>query len=68
MASALSALRAACQHGGEPDIVAAEFATAVARRLADLPGSARELVELVAAAKGTRGSLTLRMMNVILMG
>ena len=27
MASALSALRAACQHGGEPDIVAAEFAT-----------------------------------------
>jgi DNA-binding CsgD family transcriptional regulator len=35
---------------GEPDAMAAEFATAIARRLADLPGSARELVELIAAA------------------
>jgi DNA-binding CsgD family transcriptional regulator/tetratricopeptide (TPR) repeat protein len=36
--------------GGEPDAAAVEFATALARRLADLPSSARELVELVAAA------------------
>jgi DNA-binding CsgD family transcriptional regulator len=36
--------------GGEPDAVAVHFATAVARRLADLPGPARELVELIAAA------------------
>ena len=36
--------------GGEPDITAGEFAAAMARQLADLPGSARELVELVAAA------------------
>ena len=36
--------------GGEPDAVAGEFATAMARRLADLSSSARELVELVAAA------------------
>jgi DNA-binding CsgD family transcriptional regulator len=35
---------------GEPDGVAGEFATAMARQLADLSGSARELVELVAAA------------------
>jgi DNA-binding CsgD family transcriptional regulator/tetratricopeptide (TPR) repeat protein len=35
---------------GEPDAVAAEFATAIARRLADLPSSARELVELIAVA------------------
>jgi len=36
--------------GGEPGAMNAEFATAVARQLADLPGSGRELVELVAAA------------------
>jgi DNA-binding CsgD family transcriptional regulator len=36
--------------GGEPGAVNAEFATAVARQLADLPSSARELAELVAAA------------------
>jgi DNA-binding CsgD family transcriptional regulator len=36
--------------GGEPGTVAVQFATAVARRLADLPGPARELVELIAAA------------------
>src|ERR1700691_693902 len=36
--------------GGEPDTAAVEFATALARRLADLSGSARELAELVAAA------------------
>ena len=36
--------------GGEPGTVPAEFATAMARQLADLPSSARELVELVAAA------------------
>jgi DNA-binding CsgD family transcriptional regulator len=35
---------------GEPEAMAAEFATAIARRLADLPSSARELVELIAAA------------------
>jgi len=35
---------------GEPDGVAGEFATAMARQLADLSSSARELVELVAAA------------------
>src|SRR5580698_5056139 len=35
---------------GERDTVAGEFATAMARRLADLSSSARELVELVAAA------------------
>jgi DNA-binding CsgD family transcriptional regulator len=41
----------ACSNaGGEPDAVAAEFATAIARRVADLPGSARELVELIATA------------------
>src|SRR5580658_2390644 len=34
--------------GGEPGAVAAEFATAMARRLAGLPRSARELVELIA--------------------
>ena len=36
---------------GEPDGVAGEFATAMARQLADLSSSARELVELVAAAR-----------------
>src|ERR1700729_1246727 len=36
--------------GGEPDTAAVEFAAALARRLADLPSSARELVALVAAA------------------
>jgi DNA-binding CsgD family transcriptional regulator/tetratricopeptide (TPR) repeat protein len=36
--------------GGEPDTAAGEFTTAIARQLADLPSSARELVELVAAA------------------
>jgi DNA-binding CsgD family transcriptional regulator len=36
--------------GGEPGAVAAEFATAMARQLADLPSSARELVELIATA------------------
>jgi DNA-binding CsgD family transcriptional regulator len=36
--------------GGEHDAVAGEFATAMARRLADLTSSAAELVELVAAA------------------
>ena len=36
--------------GGEPAITAGEFAAAMARQLADLPSSARELVELVAAA------------------
>jgi DNA-binding CsgD family transcriptional regulator/tetratricopeptide (TPR) repeat protein len=36
--------------GGEPDAVAGEFVTAMARRLAGLSSSARELVELVAAA------------------
>jgi DNA-binding CsgD family transcriptional regulator len=36
--------------GGEPGAINAEFATAMARQLADLPSSARELVELVAAA------------------
>ena len=36
--------------GGEPGAMNAEFATAMARQLADLPSSARELVELVAAA------------------
>jgi DNA-binding CsgD family transcriptional regulator len=36
--------------GGERDDVAGEFATAIARRLAELPSSAGELVELVAAA------------------
>ncbi len=36
--------------GGEPDTAVGEFAAAMARRLADLPSSARELVELVAAA------------------
>ena len=36
--------------GGEPGTAAGEFTTAMARQLADLPGSARELVELVAAA------------------
>ena len=36
--------------GGERDAVAGEFATAMARRLADLSSSAGELVELVAAA------------------
>jgi DNA-binding CsgD family transcriptional regulator len=41
----------ACSNaGGEPDTVAAEFATAMARRLAGLPSSARELVELIATA------------------
>jgi DNA-binding CsgD family transcriptional regulator len=35
---------------GEPDGVAGEFAAAMARQLADLSNSARELVELVAAA------------------
>src|SRR5580692_10113447 len=35
---------------GEPDGVAGEFAAAMARQLADLSSSARELVELVAAA------------------
>jgi DNA-binding CsgD family transcriptional regulator len=35
---------------GEPDGVAGEFATAMARQLADLSSAARELVELVAAA------------------
>jgi DNA-binding CsgD family transcriptional regulator/tetratricopeptide (TPR) repeat protein len=34
--------------GGEPGAVAAEFATAMARRLTALPRSARELVELIA--------------------
>jgi DNA-binding CsgD family transcriptional regulator/tetratricopeptide (TPR) repeat protein len=34
--------------GGEPGAVAAEFATAMARRLTGLPRSARELVELIA--------------------
>ena len=38
--------------GGEPGAMNAEFATAMARQLADLPSSARELVELVAAAAG----------------
>ena len=36
--------------GGERDTVAGQFVTAMARRLADLSSSARELVELVAAA------------------
>jgi tetratricopeptide (TPR) repeat protein len=36
--------------GGETDPVAAEFATAMARRLAGLPGPARDLVELIATA------------------
>jgi DNA-binding CsgD family transcriptional regulator/tetratricopeptide (TPR) repeat protein len=36
--------------GGEPDTAAGEFTTAIARQLADLSVSARELVELVAAA------------------
>jgi DNA-binding CsgD family transcriptional regulator len=36
--------------GGEPGTAAGEFTTAMARQLADLPRSARELVELVAAA------------------
>src|SRR5580692_10129771 len=36
--------------GGEPDTAAGEFTTAMARQLADLPSSARKLVELVAAA------------------
>ena len=36
--------------GGEPDAVAGGFAAAMASRLAVLPGSAREVVELVAAA------------------
>ncbi len=36
--------------GGEPGTAAGEFTTAMARRLADLSSSARELVELVAAA------------------
>jgi DNA-binding CsgD family transcriptional regulator len=36
--------------GGERDAVAGEFATAMARQLADLSSSARELVELAAAA------------------
>jgi DNA-binding CsgD family transcriptional regulator len=36
--------------GGEPDTAAVEFAAALARRLADLPGAARELAELVAVA------------------
>jgi DNA-binding CsgD family transcriptional regulator len=36
--------------GGERDDIAGEFATAMARRLAELPSSAGELVELVAAA------------------
>jgi DNA-binding CsgD family transcriptional regulator len=36
--------------GGEPGTVDGELAAAMARRLADLPSSARELVELVAAA------------------
>jgi predicted ATPase len=36
--------------GGERDAVAGEFVTAMARRLAGLSSSARELVELVAAA------------------
>ena len=36
--------------GGERDVVAGEFATAMARRLAELSSSAGELVELVAAA------------------
>jgi DNA-binding CsgD family transcriptional regulator/tetratricopeptide (TPR) repeat protein len=36
--------------GGEPGAVAAEFATAMARRLTGLPRSARELVELIATA------------------
>jgi DNA-binding CsgD family transcriptional regulator len=35
---------------GEPDTLAGGFAAAMARRLADLPGPARELTELVAAA------------------
>jgi len=35
---------------GEPGAMAAEFATAIAHRIADLPGPARELVELIAAA------------------
>src|SRR5580700_1659104 len=36
--------------GGEPGTAAGEFTTAMARQLADLSSSARELVELVAAA------------------
>ena len=36
--------------GGEPGAVPGEFAAAMARRLAGLPGPARELTELVAAA------------------
>ena len=41
----------ACSNaGGEPDTVAAGFATAMARRLAGLPSSARELAELIATA------------------
>jgi DNA-binding CsgD family transcriptional regulator len=36
--------------GGEPDAVVSEFVAAMARQLADLPSSAHELVELVAAA------------------
>jgi DNA-binding CsgD family transcriptional regulator len=36
--------------GGEPDGAAGGFTAAMARRLADLPSSARELVELAAAA------------------
>jgi DNA-binding CsgD family transcriptional regulator/tetratricopeptide (TPR) repeat protein len=41
----------ACSNaGGEPDTVAAGFATAIARQLADLSSSARDLVELIATA------------------
>jgi DNA-binding CsgD family transcriptional regulator len=36
--------------GGDPDAVAGEFATAMARRLGELSSSAAELVELVAVA------------------
>jgi DNA-binding CsgD family transcriptional regulator len=36
--------------GGQPDAVASEFATAMARRLAGLSSPARELAELVASA------------------
>jgi DNA-binding CsgD family transcriptional regulator len=41
---------ARCAAGGERDAVAGEFATAMARQLAELSSSAGELVELVAAA------------------
>jgi DNA-binding CsgD family transcriptional regulator len=35
---------------GEPDAIAGEFTASLARRLTDLPGPARDLLELVAAA------------------